>query len=114
MRDFLATGLIAAALLAVVGAPALAQSQNRVDAKRDWAVFEASADGGKICSATSRSTVSRQTRIISAEPSTLPDCWLIRLTIAVMGSPGARRGMMKIMLALIQIVRKNTERRRIK
>jgi len=58
MRDFLATGLIAAALLAVVGAPALAQSQNRVDAKRDWAVFEASADGGKICWIVSKPTKS--------------------------------------------------------
>lgn len=59
MRDFLAAGLIAAAVgLAMIGGPALAQGQNRVDAKRDWAIFEASADGGKICWIVSKPTKS--------------------------------------------------------
>jgi invasion protein IalB len=36
---------LAAGLVAAAGA----QTQNRVDVERDWSVFEASSDGGKVC-----------------------------------------------------------------
>jgi len=48
MTKIVGAGLaIAIALLPITGAAA--QTQNRVDAKKDWSIFEASQDGGKVC-----------------------------------------------------------------
>ena len=46
--------------------------------------------------------------------STRPDWALIRLTMAVMGSPGARRGMIKIRVMPSQTVSRNMPKRLIK
>ncbi|GMG82059.1 invasion associated locus B family protein [Paralimibaculum aggregatum] len=53
------TKLFLAVALIVAGAlPVAAQTQNRVEVQRDWAVFEATLDNNKICWIASRPTKS--------------------------------------------------------
>lgn len=56
--------LLGAAAFAVVAiaTPAAPQTQSRVDAKRDWSIFEAPQAGGKICWIVSRPTKSAALR----------------------------------------------------
>ena len=56
MTNFLRAGLLIVA--AALSTAAVAQSQNRVDAKRDWAIFEATQNGAKICWIVSKPTKS--------------------------------------------------------
>ena len=53
-----------------------------------------------------------QDSTIAALFSTWPACALMRLTMAVIGSPGARRGTKKMIVAPIQIVSTNMPSRR--
>ncbi|MEM1346122.1 MAG: invasion associated locus B family protein [Pseudomonadota bacterium] len=56
-------GLFSAVLVALVlAAPATAQTQNRVDSKRDWSIFEVDQNGAKICWIVSRPTESAALR----------------------------------------------------
>jgi len=60
MKKFLKAGsiaLLAGILTGVVGlGAAAAQTQQRVDAKKDWSVFQATADGQRVCWIVSQPT----------------------------------------------------------
>jgi invasion protein IalB len=60
MKNFLKLGMIAllaGALTGVMGpSEAAAQTQQRVDAKKDWSIFQAGADGQKVCWIVSQPT----------------------------------------------------------
>ena len=60
MKNFLKAGSIAllVGILAGVAGPvtAVAQTQQRVDAKKDWSVFQAGAEGQKVCWIVSQPT----------------------------------------------------------
>ena len=66
MTNFLKAGtiaLLAGILTGVIGlGPAGAQTQQRVDAKKDWSVFQADAGGQKVCWIVSQPTKSSATR----------------------------------------------------
>jgi hypothetical protein len=50
MKDILKAGLSALAVCVVaLSSPVAAQTHTRVDASRDWSVFEAAGNGAKVC-----------------------------------------------------------------
>ena len=58
MTQFFRAAVLLATALGAAGAGAQDSEQSRVDAKRDWSIFEASQDGNKICWIVSRPTES--------------------------------------------------------
>ncbi len=60
MKNFLKAGtiaLLAGVLTGVVGpGAAAAQTQQRVDAKKDWSIFQAGAEGKRVCWIVSQPT----------------------------------------------------------
>ena len=52
----------AVGLIVVTAAMGVAQGQTRVDAKKDWSVFEAASDNGKVCWVVSQPTKSTARR----------------------------------------------------
>ena len=60
MKRFL--GTVAAGLVAALALGSGANAQNRVDAKKDWSIFEAGSGGKKVCWIVSQPTASKATR----------------------------------------------------